>query len=64
MNFIIKFIHATHLYRATFWALLIPVAFLLGLESAVALVFVMSAYANIMTDFGAWEAKQAKEESE
>jgi hypothetical protein len=33
----------------------------MGWHESVFLVFLMSAYANIMTDVGAWEAKQAQE---
>jgi hypothetical protein len=61
MKLVIKLVHKTHLVRAAGWVALVPVAILMGWHESVFLVFLMSAYANIMTDVGAWEAKQAQE---
>ena len=63
MSRLLDVIHRTHLHRAAFNTALVPVAFLFGLEGAVVLVFLQSAYANVMTDIGAWEAKKARDEA-
>ena len=63
MKFVTKALDATHLWRAAFWVLMVPVAVLLGWHTSVFVIFLYSTYANFASDIGAWEGKKAKEEN-
>lgn len=53
-----------HLARACFWLLLAPVVLLTSLKNAVWLVLLLSLYANLAADLGAWQASRAEQRAE
>ena len=58
-----KTLERVHLARACFHVLLVPIAFKLGWQTSIALLFLQSSYANWASDVGSWQAARAERRS-
>jgi hypothetical protein len=49
-----------HLYATLFWMAMIPVAFITGLARSIAFITLISLWALVSTEWGAWQASRAE----